>query len=86
MMPHYELPVIIVHEDRVEEGRLLVTRGTTFWRAEVWEGEWLLTSFDHTGTRSSYDLSNLGKPAFFERLRTIAECVHGVDFDFRAGG
>lgn len=85
-MPSYELPISIVHEDRIEDGRLLVVRGTSFWWAEVWEGPWLLTRFDHTGTRSSRVLSNLGRSAFFERLRTIAECVHGVDFDFRAGG
>lgn len=85
-MPNYELPVFVVHEDRTEEGRLLVVRGSAFWRAEVWEGPWLLTCFDHTGTRTSRNLSNLGKTAFFERLRTIAECVHGVHFDYKAEG
>lgn len=85
-MPSHELPILVVHPDRAEEGRLLVIRGTNFWQAEVWEGPWLLSSFDHTGTRDSRDLFNLGKTAFLERLRTIAECVHGVDFDFKAVG
>ncbi|KJF66033.1 hypothetical protein RS75_20395 [Rhizobium nepotum 39/7] len=85
-MPSHELPILVVHADRAEEGRLLVVRGANFWQVELWEGPWLLSSFDHTGARDSRDLFNLGKTAFFERPRTIAECVHGVDFDFKAGG
>lgn len=84
-MPSYELCVFVAHDDRTEEGRLLVVRGGKFWRAEVWEGRGLLAQFDHTATRSSPELLNLGKTAFLERLRTIAECVHGIGFDFGIG-
>jgi len=82
----YEIPIVIFHTDGPEEGRLLITRGPNFWWAEVWEDQWPLTKFDHTGSRSSHELLNLGQRAFFEGLRTIAERVHGVDFDFSAVG
>ena len=83
-MQNYELSISIVHQKRTEQGRLIVVRGKDFWRAEIWQGPWLLTRFDDTATRRSRRLAALGKIALLERLRTIAECVHGVDFDFEA--
>ncbi|MBB2828162.1 UNVERIFIED_ORG: hypothetical protein GGI63_004645 [Rhizobium esperanzae] len=83
-MQKYDLPISIFHRDSTEQGRLVIARATDAWQAEIWQGSWLLTSFDHTATGRNRGVATLGKGAFLERVRIIAEWVHGVYFELEA--
>lgn len=81
-MQEYTRDIFIMNHGPISLARLKVIRLPHSWYAVIWESPDRYASFSQDRTQLNGGHEHLDDDDFLDRVRLVASCTQGIDFDF----